>query len=292
MGEMLGESPQLRGSQMSLRSGLGRAPFQAFICAHSIRRGAGRRRLGNSIGCRGIHRGIGYPKPRGPARRLRRGLPATYDVSSARRSLSGGRGTSAHFKLSVMSVTGTQPPRVTAGAAGAAGGVSGEWPSGGEDGTREGLGVGTAVCVHLVAPRSPRGTSYSPHPSHPRTPHQAMRSPVQSGLTPPLGAEDAAPTARSEAGQPDRAWASSPGTAACEPRSTEAREEAGFQASPRPTAVTLPDTATPRPPAVLIKVTPPVHLLPRMGWAGGPQHLSSLRPVQGAQGGEAVGSGC
>lgn len=42
---------------------------------------------GNSIGRCGIHRGIGYRKPRGAARRLRRGLPATYYVSSRKERL-------------------------------------------------------------------------------------------------------------------------------------------------------------------------------------------------------------
>ena len=42
---------------------------------------------GNSIRLCGIHRGIGYPKPLGAARRLRRGLPATYSVSSRKAGL-------------------------------------------------------------------------------------------------------------------------------------------------------------------------------------------------------------
>lgn len=37
---------------------------------------------GNSIRLRGIHRGISYLKPLGAARRLGRGLPATYYASS------------------------------------------------------------------------------------------------------------------------------------------------------------------------------------------------------------------
>lgn len=42
---------------------------------------------GNSIRLCGIHRGIGYHKPLGAARRLRRGLPATYYVSSRNEQL-------------------------------------------------------------------------------------------------------------------------------------------------------------------------------------------------------------